>query len=289
MSRSVSKRSSERITVGSYSTRACSCVRLTATFSTPGSRPRAFSRVPVQSEQCNPPILARKRACLGSSSSAQYGAEEDGSVDENVVFSSVFIGIPRRSPASDRCRRRVQRSTVGRAHCVSSAIENGVLLPGLRAHRSAGLGAAAAGLGAGRELCIPCELLAAGRTAITEIGAQRAEASGELRIARHQARTGLTQGETIEQQPDMGCFSIRATLRETIHERQFTRGLTVLAPLDALLHLWAQLHASTLLHGRFSFPEEMAPPRGTRSYLTMRASSFCCRSSKLGCLVSGCG
>src|SRR2546426_1440051 len=48
MSRSVSKRSSERITVGSYSTRACSWVRLTATFLTPGSRPRAFSRVPVQ-------------------------------------------------------------------------------------------------------------------------------------------------------------------------------------------------------------------------------------------------
>src|SRR5713101_2984425 len=154
MSRSVSKRSSERITVGSYSTRACSCVRLTATFSTPGSRPRAFSRVPVQSEQCNPPILARKRACLGSSSSAQYGAEEDGSVDENVVFSSVFIGIPRRSPASDRCRRRVQRSTVGRAHCVSSAIENGGFLRWLRANSWAGLDSQTTVLIACRQLCI---------------------------------------------------------------------------------------------------------------------------------------
>jgi len=197
--------------------------------------------------------------------------------------------MPRRSPAPIRCRRRVRRCTVDSAHCVSSARENGLPLPGLCAHRSAGLGTASTGCRAGGELRVPCELLTARRTAITEIGAQRAEASGELRIARHQARTGLTQGETIEQQPDMGCFSIRATLRETIHERQFTRGLTVLAPLDALLHLWAQLHASTLLHGRFSFPEEMAPPRGTRSYLTMRASSFCCRSSKLGCLVSGCG
>ncbi len=132
-------------------------------------------------------------------------------------------------------------------------------LPGLRAHRSAGLRTAAAGLGAGRKLCVPCELLAACRAAITEIGAQCAVASGELRVARHQARTGLTHGDTIEQQPHMGCFSIRATLPETIHERQLTRGLTVLAPLDALLHLRAQLNVSTLLHGRFSFQEEMAP------------------------------
>src|SRR5258708_35900608 len=123
--------------------------------------------------------------------------------------------------------------------------------PRLRAHRSTRLRTAAAGLGTGRELCITRKLLTTGRTAITEIGAQRAEASCELRIARHQACTGLTQGQAIEQQADMGCFSIRATLPETIHERQFTRGLTVLAPLDALLHLWAQLHASTLLHGLF--------------------------------------
>src|SRR6266849_3872287 len=91
MSRSVSKNSSGRITVGLYSTSACSCVRLTATFSTPGSRPRAFSSVPVQSEQCSPPILARKRACLGSNSSAQYGVEDDGSVVGNVVFSNLSI------------------------------------------------------------------------------------------------------------------------------------------------------------------------------------------------------
>src|SRR5258708_11242696 len=150
------------MTVGSYSTSACSWVRLTATFSTPSSRQRAFSRVPVQSEQCSPPILARKRVCLGSNSSAQYGVEEEGSVVGNVVFSNVSIGIPRRSPAPIRCRRRVQRSTVDSAHCVSSAIENGVPLPGLRAHRSARLRTAAASLGAGGELCVPCELLAAG-------------------------------------------------------------------------------------------------------------------------------
>src|SRR5438132_5844085 len=202
----------------------------------------AFSKVPVQSEQCSPLILARKRACLGSNSSAQYGVEEEGSVVGNVVFSNVSIGIPRRSPTSDRCRRRVRRSTVDSAHCVSSAIENGVPLPGLRAHRSAALGAAATGLGASGELRIARKLLTACRTAITEIGTQCAIASGGLRVARHQARTGLTHGDTIEQQPNMGCFSIRATLPETIHERQLARGLTVLAPLDALLHLRAQLN-----------------------------------------------
>src|SRR5438128_5500412 len=185
----------------------------------------AFSKVPVQSEQCSPLILARKRACLGSNSSAQYGVEEEGSVVGNVVFSNVSIGIPRRSPTSDRCRRRVRRSTVDSAHCVSSAIENGVPLPGLRAHRSAALGAAAAGLCAGRKLRVPCDLLAAGRTAIAEISAQRAGASGELRVASHQACTDLTHGDTIEQKSDMGCFSIGATLPETIHERQLTCGL----------------------------------------------------------------
>ncbi len=88
----------------------------------------------------------------------------------------------------------------------------------------------------------------------------------------------------------MGCFSIRATLPETIHERQLTRGLTVLAPLDVVLHLWAQVNASTLLHGWFSFREEMAlTTRRERVPALVRASSFCRRSSKLVCLVSGCG
>ncbi len=137
--------------------------------------------------------------------------------------------------------------------------------PRLRAHRSAGLGAAAAGSRAGGKLRIARKLFAAGCTAIAEISAECAVASGELRIACHQARTGLTQGETIEQQPHVGCFSIGATLPETIHERQLTRGLTVVAPLDALLHLWAQLNASTLLHNLFSFREEMAPTAKRKS------------------------
>ncbi len=108
------------------------------------------------------------------------------------------------------------------AHCVSSARENGLPLPGLCAHRSAGLGTASTGCRAGGELRVPCELLTARRTAITEIGAQRAEASGELRVTRHQADTGLAQGDAVEQQPNMGCFSMRATLLETIHECQLT-------------------------------------------------------------------
>lgn len=66
-------------------------------------------------------------------------------------------------------------------------------------HRSAAHGRASAGLGAGRELRVARKSLAAGPTAITEIGAQCAEASSELRVARHQARTGLTYGDTIEQ------------------------------------------------------------------------------------------
>jgi hypothetical protein len=127
------------------------------------------------------------------------------------------------------------------------------------AHRSARLCALAAGLGTGRELRAARKRLAACCTAITEIGTQCAVASGKLRVAHHQACTGLTHSNTIEQQPHMGCFSIRAPLPETIHERQLTRGLTVLAELDALLHLRAQLNASTLLHNVFSFREEMAP------------------------------
>src|SRR5579884_4143638 len=50
---------SGRATCGSYSTSACSWVRLTATLSTPGRRPKAFSIVPVHSEQCSPPMRAR--------------------------------------------------------------------------------------------------------------------------------------------------------------------------------------------------------------------------------------
>src|SRR5262249_17052354 len=62
---------SGRATAGSYSTSACSCVRLTATLSTPGNRPSAFSIVPVQREQWSPPIRARifRRLALADGSS----------------------------------------------------------------------------------------------------------------------------------------------------------------------------------------------------------------------------
>src|SRR6266545_3100981 len=73
MSRRVCNKTSGRATCGSYSTRACSWVRLTATLSTPGIRPSAFSMVPVQSEQCRPPIRARifRRSGLAEGSSLQ--------------------------------------------------------------------------------------------------------------------------------------------------------------------------------------------------------------------------
>src|SRR5713101_7218769 len=59
MSRRVCSNWSGRAMAGSYSSNACSCVRLTATLSTPGNRPSAFSMVPVQREQWRPPIRAR--------------------------------------------------------------------------------------------------------------------------------------------------------------------------------------------------------------------------------------
>lgn len=141
--------------------------------------------------------------------------------------------------------------------------------PRLRAHRSAGLGAAAAGSRAGGKLRIARKLFAAGCTEIAEISAECAVASGELRIACHQARTGLTQGETIEQQPHVGCFSIGATLPETIHERQLTRVLTVVAPVDALLHLRAQLNASTLFIICSPFERKWHQPRSESPRLVM--------------------
>src|SRR6266540_1988315 len=66
MSLSVCSRSSARATLGSYSISACSCVKLTATLSTPGRLLSAFSIVPVHNEQCSPPIRARIRRRPGS-------------------------------------------------------------------------------------------------------------------------------------------------------------------------------------------------------------------------------
>src|SRR5579875_1704 len=66
MSLSVCSRSSARATLGSYSISACSWVKLTATLSTPGRLPSAFSIVPVHNEQCSPPIRARIRRRPGS-------------------------------------------------------------------------------------------------------------------------------------------------------------------------------------------------------------------------------
>src|SRR6266849_6456208 len=63
---SVCSRSSACATLGSYSISACSCVKLTATLSTPGRLPSAFSIVPVHNEQCSPPIRARIRRRPGT-------------------------------------------------------------------------------------------------------------------------------------------------------------------------------------------------------------------------------
>lgn len=51
----------------------------------------------------------------------------------------------------------------------------------------------------------------------------------------------------------MGCLGVRAALPKTVHQRLLTGVYTVVTQLGALLRLWAQLNASTLLHGLFSF------------------------------------
>src|SRR5258708_22104399 len=66
MSRRVCSNCSGRATAGSYSISACSWVKLTATLSTPGRLPSAFSIVPVHNEQCSPPMCARIRRRPGS-------------------------------------------------------------------------------------------------------------------------------------------------------------------------------------------------------------------------------
>src|SRR5262249_33902864 len=73
MSRRVCRNCSGRATAGSYSTSACSSVRLPATLSTPRNRPSAFSIVPVQREQWSPPMRARifRRLVLAEGSSFQ--------------------------------------------------------------------------------------------------------------------------------------------------------------------------------------------------------------------------
>src|SRR2546422_9617136 len=88
MSFSVRRRSGGVMTAGSNPTSACSCVRLTATLWTPGSRPTAFSIVPVQSEQCSPLILARNRERPPGArpSSTQYGADAVGSIVATLLM-----------------------------------------------------------------------------------------------------------------------------------------------------------------------------------------------------------
>src|SRR5215472_15380110 len=86
MSRRVCRYCSGRATAGSYSTNACSCVRLTATLSTPGNRPSAFSIVPVQREQWRPPMRARifRRFALADGSSL-HSSNAEAAVAEPVI------------------------------------------------------------------------------------------------------------------------------------------------------------------------------------------------------------
>src|SRR6266542_1919571 len=86
MSRRVCRNCSGRATAGSYSTSACSCVRLTATLSTPGNRPSAFSIVPVHREQWRPPIRARTFRRLGLADGSSLHR-----LDVKVVAADILI------------------------------------------------------------------------------------------------------------------------------------------------------------------------------------------------------
>ena len=89
MSFSVWSKSSARATFGSYSINACSWVRLTATLSTPGRLPSAFSIVPVHSEQCSPPMRARMRRRPGKLDGSSL---QKRGVDSTVV--ARFMTVP---------------------------------------------------------------------------------------------------------------------------------------------------------------------------------------------------
>src|SRR5260370_14696323 len=67
---------------------ACSWVRLTATLSTPGRLPSAFSIVPVHNEQCSPPMWARIRRRPGSldGSSLQKCGAASTAVAALIIF-----------------------------------------------------------------------------------------------------------------------------------------------------------------------------------------------------------
>src|SRR5439155_1855141 len=88
MSLSVWRRASARVTLGSNSISACSCVKLTATLSTPGRLPSAFSIVPVHNEQCSPPIRARIRR---RPASLEGSSLQKRSADSTVIAVAVDI------------------------------------------------------------------------------------------------------------------------------------------------------------------------------------------------------
>src|SRR5712691_12701531 len=96
---------------GSNSTSACSCVRLTATLWTPGSRPTAFSIVPVHSEQCSPLILARnrERPPAARPSSTQYGVDAVGSIVATLLMTLPSYLVTGLLDAGLHCLRRRAR------------------------------------------------------------------------------------------------------------------------------------------------------------------------------------
>src|SRR5712692_6716880 len=100
MSRRVCSNWSGRAMAGSYSTNACSCVRLTATLSTPDIRPSAFSMVPVQSEQWRPPIRAR----IFMRSGLADGSSLHGRKLDEVVVAMLIAFIPLRPNTTSSSR-----------------------------------------------------------------------------------------------------------------------------------------------------------------------------------------
>src|SRR5579884_2315084 len=113
ISRSVPSSCSGRTSAGSYSTSACSWVRLTATRSTPGRRPSAFSIVPVHSEQWSPPIRARicfRPGRLEGSSLHRRSSVADDALMTRSLGAAAFV----LAASSPYAFQRLERQAVAR-------------------------------------------------------------------------------------------------------------------------------------------------------------------------------
>jgi hypothetical protein len=104
-------------------------------------------------------------------------------------------------------------------------------------HLTAGFGAAMTDLRAPAHLVVVAHLLAVERASLAQLGADTARLRVEFRTAEHEISAGPADLRAVREQPNVRLRAVLSSHGQAMLDRSQTRGVTLGAVVDALLHI----------------------------------------------------